>query len=502
MSVRFLAGVAVLGIVLPVGHASAQTSRSEEREVTLVGCVMRESVYRDTYGPGLSGPRGPGIGVRNEYVLVDAREIPSGTPIPADANAACAAAGSTFPAAYELTGSREREIAEYVGRRVVVTGIQKEATVRPVGTSGSGILRPTGGFDPLGHEMHLFEVELATFRDVTAVLAEQPAPAPAPVPEAPPAAPVAEAAPAPEPAPASAPPPAPAPAPAPEVVEAAPEPEPAPVAQAPEPAPAPAPAPAQQVAQAELPRTASPLPVAGLVGLLSLAAGAGLRRIRRRRIPRSLAVLACLLALPAAAAAQGTEPFPIESHWLVSGSLGSDFEADAEDPGVNFAGTAGWLWRGVIGGEFQANFSPDFQLDSSFAAPFLAEEPAVNSYMFNVIGALPLMAGGQFQPYFSAGAGWFTMNADTIAGDADIDVDHTETGWNFGFGAMGFLGQMGVRADLRYFAVGGDEFDGVDGSVLRSRHGSVVDDQEQFVNGNLLSGLSFWRGNVGVALRW
>lgn len=484
MDVRYLVGVAVVWFAVPVAYTTAQVQDQEERPITLVGCVMRESVYRDTYGPGLSGPRGPGIGVRNEYMLVDAREIPSGAPIPVDANAACSPAGSTFPTAYELTGSREREIAEYVGRRVVLTGIQKEATVRPVGTSGSGILRPTGGFDPLGHEMHLFEVELATFRDVNAVLAEQPAPAPEPAPivEAPPPAPVAEA----------------APAPAPEVVEAAPEPEPAPVAQA----PAPEPEPVQQVAQAELPRTASPLPVAGLVGLLSLAAAAGIRRIRRRHIGRTLMVALCVLTLPGLAAAQGTEPFPIESHWLASGSLGSDFEEDAEDPGVNFAGTMGWLWRGVIGGEFQSNFSPDFQLDGAMLAPFLAEEPAINSYMLNVIAAAPLMAGGQFQPYFSGGAGWFTLNGDSTPGDADIDIDQTETGWNAGFGVMGFLGQLGVRADLRYFAVSGDEFAGVDGNVLRARHGAVVDDQETLINSNLLSGVQFWRGNVGVALRW
>ena len=116
--------------------------------------------------------------------------------------------------------------------------------------------------------------------------------------------------------------------------------------------------------------------------------------------------------------------------------------------------------------------------------------------------AAPLMAGGQFQPYVSAGAGWFTVSADPIPGDTNIDLNHTETGWNAGFGIMGFLGQLGVRGDLRYFAVGGDEFQGVNGNVLRARHGAVVDDQEQFVNGNLLSGLSFWRGNVGVALRW
>jgi opacity protein-like surface antigen len=248
---------------------------------------------------------------------------------------------------------------------------------------------------------------------------------------------------------------------------------------------------------------------------------------------RWVAAIACVIALPAAVAAQETTtttttttttqavqqtspppsavayppddaPYPIASHWLVSGSIGSDFENDADDPSVNFAGTAGWLYHGVIGGEFQANFTPDFNLNPAIvsAAPFLADEPSINSYMLNLIGAAPLMAGGQFQPYVSGGPGWFKMHGDTIAGDSNIDLDKTDTGWNIGAGLMGFLGQLGVRADLRYFRVSGSEFAGVDQSVLRSNHGAVVDDQEGSVNANLLSGISFWRGNVGVALRW
>ena len=281
MDLRYLIGGAVLCTLIPVGYVAAQTDREETHPVTLVGCVMRESDYRDTYGPGLSGVRGPGIGLLDEYMLVDAREIPSGT-IPPDAAMPCPAAGTTFPSAYELTGPREKEIAEYVGRRVVLTGIQKEAKVRPVGTSG--VLRPTGGFDPLGHELHLFEVEANTFRDVTATLAEAPATAPPPAPVAA-AEPVAAAppAPAPEAEVAAAPPPAPAP------------PAEAPVAAAPPPAAAPEPAPQtstaqqaqpetpRQVAQAPLPTTASPLPLVGLIGLLSLSAAAGMRLLRRRR---------------------------------------------------------------------------------------------------------------------------------------------------------------------------------------------------------------------------
>jgi hypothetical protein len=97
-----------------------------------------------------------------------------------------------------------------------------------------------------------------------------------------------------QPAPAAAPAPAPraeavAPTPAPQ-----PAPAPAPAAQAVNPAPAPAPAPApslnqQETAQtdrfndAELPRTASPLALSALIGLMSLAGGLGIRAFRRQR---------------------------------------------------------------------------------------------------------------------------------------------------------------------------------------------------------------------------
>jgi cell division septation protein DedD len=236
-----------LSIVVPAGTARAQDQDQEARSITLVGCVMREWQYRDMYGPGLSGPRGPGIGGRNEYMLVDAREIAAGTPDVADAGA-CPPAPGTFPTAYELTGSREGELDAFLGRRVELSGIRKEANARAVGSSG--ILRPTGGFDPLGHELHLFEVEVAEFREPAPARAEAPPVTPAPPP-------VRAEAPAPPP---------PTTIPEPEIAAAAPEPEPE--------------APPQQVA--ELPRTATPLPLAGLMGLLSLAAAAGIRRYRRR----------------------------------------------------------------------------------------------------------------------------------------------------------------------------------------------------------------------------
>jgi len=265
-------------MLAPAGHAIAQTDNDEARPITLVGCIMRESEFRDMYGPGRSGPRGAGIGLRNEYMIVDAHEIAAGGPGVVETTGTCPPTPGTFPTAYELTGSRERDAAPFLGRRVELTGMQKAANTRPVGTSGTR--RPTGGFDPLGHELHLFEVEIQSIREPIAARAEAPVAAPAPVAEAPaPAAPAerVEAAP-------------PAPAPAAEIADATPA---APVAEAPaapEPPRAPQAAAApqlppeqpRQVAQAELPKTASPMPLFGLMGLLSLAAAAGMRLFSRR----------------------------------------------------------------------------------------------------------------------------------------------------------------------------------------------------------------------------
>lgn len=274
MNVRYLIGSAMLCMLVPAGHALAQND--EARPITLVGCIMRESEFRDLYGPGRSGPRGAGIGLRNEYMIVDAHEIAAGGPGVVETSGTCTPTPGTFPTAYELTGSRERDAAPFLGRRVELTGMQKRANTRPVGTSG--VREPSGGFDPLGHELHLFEVEIQSIHEATAVRAEAPVAAPAPIAETPaPAAPAerVEAAP---------------PAPAAEIAEAAPA---APVAEppaAPEPPRAsqgeaapqlPAEQP-RQVAQAELPRTASQMPLFGLMGLLSLAAAAGMRLFSRR----------------------------------------------------------------------------------------------------------------------------------------------------------------------------------------------------------------------------
>jgi hypothetical protein len=230
----------------PSGQQSTtQASSRPETSVTLVGCVMRETDYRKAKDSGKGGPVGTGIGRGDEFVLTNATKTTAGaTTSSSTAECGTAAAGE----AYELGGSREKDLASYVGRRVEITGTLKEAKTE---TATTGEAKPTGGFDPLKQDLKLFEVDIVSFRPVAS---SQSAAAPAPT-----AAAQSPASPAPEPPAAAAAQPAPAPRPA-----------------------SPATPPSQQSAPAapreNLPRTASPLPVTALFGLLSMATGLMLRR--------------------------------------------------------------------------------------------------------------------------------------------------------------------------------------------------------------------------------
>jgi hypothetical protein len=207
--------------------APPQANRQPETPVTLVGCVQREADYRKANDAGRGGPAATGLGLGNEFVLVNASKTAAGSWGPAAVTDCSAARGGE---AYELTGSREKELAKYVGRHIEVTGTLKEAKTE---AGPAGEPKPTGGVDPLKQDLRLFEVNVASFRPVTAQTAAAAPPAPAP--ESP-AAPPAQSTP-------SIPPPS-----------------------------------EQSASAATLPRTASPLPLVGLLGLLSLTTGLVLRR--------------------------------------------------------------------------------------------------------------------------------------------------------------------------------------------------------------------------------
>jgi hypothetical protein len=132
---------------------ATQPSMSAEREVTLTGCVQSEEDYRKEKGMGKGGAVGTGAGVSNEFVIINAK--------PAGAASTSETAGTTGAAAqaYEVTGSKEGDLKEFVGKRVEITGKAKAAE-----RSASGA--PTGGVDPAGQDLKLAEIEIATVKAV------------------------------------------------------------------------------------------------------------------------------------------------------------------------------------------------------------------------------------------------------------------------------------------------------------------------------------------------
>ncbi len=180
-----------------------------------------------------------------------------------------------------------------------------------------------------------------------------------------------------------------------------------------------------------------------------------------------------------------------ESHWLASGFAGANFGANfREDSGesVTFGGQIGYLWHGYVGAEALVDFTPGFKVPNSF---LLADDPNLSSYMANGIVAAPFGEYGQFLPYFSAGIGVFHMSTNFVTLDPanSLTGGQGRFGGNIGGGFIGYAGNVGVRGDVRWY------------NVDVERDFTASNARDVFTLG-LLSGLEYWRANVGVAFRW
>ena len=162
---------AIAGVVLTLfmsatttaqGQATPTTAAPQEQQVTVVGCLVRESDFRKATDAGKGGVAGTGVGAGNEYVLTNASAATGapGSPV--------ATAGTGPSAAYELTGSSEGQAKEFVGKRVEISGKVKAAEVsagRPTG--GPTADRPPSGVDVTSKDLKLRELEVATIKAAT-----------------------------------------------------------------------------------------------------------------------------------------------------------------------------------------------------------------------------------------------------------------------------------------------------------------------------------------------
>jgi hypothetical protein len=132
--------------------------------------VQREADYRRAQNLGGGGAAGTGVGVGNEFVLVDASMSPGATASAPTTGAApgtaTGTAGSSTPAAagnaYELTGKNEGQAEQFVGRRVEVIGKLKAAETTSTGTTGGA----TAGA-PMSKDLKLRELDVTSVRETT-----------------------------------------------------------------------------------------------------------------------------------------------------------------------------------------------------------------------------------------------------------------------------------------------------------------------------------------------
>ena len=67
--------------------------------------------------------------------------------------------------------------------------------------------------------------------------------------------------------------------------------------------------------------------------------------------------------------------------------------ASREASSFDWGGQIGYLWRGVVGGEFLANFTPSLGINT---VGVLFDNPKVSSYMVNAVGVSRSAQGGRF----------------------------------------------------------------------------------------------------------
>jgi hypothetical protein len=188
-------------------------------------------------------------------------------------------------------------------------------------------------------------------------------------------------------------------------------------------------------------------------------------------------------------------PVPSEHYgWNATGFVGSYFGPGGDSPAAHnisssmtFGGQISRTW-GFAGVEVLADFAPKYHIDTAF----LDSHPWVNSYMANALG---IWSGRFVEPYISGGIGGIQMHANVLTpsfvtgGTDNTSVYQTRFGWDIGTGVYAFGGStVGFRADVRYFKA----------TTANSLTGSAPNVATE----TLLSGIQFWRANIGVAFRW
>jgi opacity protein-like surface antigen len=153
--------------------------------------------------------------------------------------------------------------------------------------------------------------------------------------------------------------------------------------------------------------------------------------------------------------------------------LGVNFANDPADGRTSFGITATGMGAGVIGGEFDFGYSPNFFGDENVFG-----SNNVLTVVGNLVLGIPLggSRGFGFRPYGTVGVGLIRAKGEDIF---EPDASSNEFGINAGGGAFLFFGDhVGMRGDLRYFRAGFDDLNFFDTDKV-----------------------DFWRASIGITFR-
>ena len=146
------AGLVCTVALISTAAKSTGDFQPKGQQVTVAGCVQKETDNRKAHDKGRAGVAGSGIGADNEFVLTNVKSATEGS------------------AAYELTGPNEKLAAGHVGHRVEITGTLKAGEVGASGspTGGATAGKPPTGVDVLSKDLRLRELEVASVKMVAA----------------------------------------------------------------------------------------------------------------------------------------------------------------------------------------------------------------------------------------------------------------------------------------------------------------------------------------------
>jgi opacity protein-like surface antigen len=201
---------------------------------------------------------------------------------------------------------------------------------------------------------------------------------------------------------------------------------------------------------------------------------------RKFAIAASLAVIMSAAAPAKAAADFLFTPF-IGSTFGGSANIGGEGEdfKDEFERKLNYGASLAFMGGGAIGFEIDFAYSPNFFGDSPDSDFDLVGDGNVTTLMANLMLGAPL---GGVRPYASGGIGLLKSRVED-AGALFEKIDSTDLGFNAGAGVVGFFSDnAGIRADLRFFR------------SMRDTDPDGIDLE--------LGGFKFWRGTVGLTLRF